>query len=88
MYVLTPEQQMPNNKIRISAERKRHEALFPQPFTSRVIRLAFDKWAIGGEGDLPGLCGIFLFGHEPEEVLRKRQTIHQGGTGIKKKIKS
>jgi hypothetical protein len=66
MQVQTPNIEMPANRLLIPEERLLHIAQLPQNITSQVIRIAFDKNGIAGEGDPPGFQGLVLLGRPPE----------------------
>jgi hypothetical protein len=82
VYVQSPDLNMPGNLFVIPQDRKPHEFLLPTQFVGRQIQLAFDGKKVAGNGEPPGLCGLLVYGHEPDAEINA-----QGGRNGHKKVK-
>jgi hypothetical protein len=82
VYVQSPDLNMPGNRFVSPQDRKPHEFLLPTQFVGRQIQLAFDGKKVAGNGEPPGLCGLLVYGHEPDAEINA-----QGGRNGHKKVK-
>jgi hypothetical protein len=78
--VQSPDLAIPGNLIDIPQDRRLHEFLLPNSFVGQHIQLVFDRRNVAGNGEPPGLCGLLVYGHEPDGEINA-----QGGRDGHKK---